>query len=108
MRAYHPHPTIEHLSWDIDRMLRWVPKDWGDGFVLGETMPTPESSGAITPKAQMRVEPETVTITADDTTITGTYFAKGVVLRANRVRLEDCWISNSPTGAAGTITPKNP
>ena len=108
MRAYHQHPTIEHLSWDIDRLLRWVPKDWGDDFVLGETIPTPENSGTITPKAQMRVEPETVTITADDTTITGTYYAKGVVIRANRVRLEDCWISNSPTGAAGTVTIKNP
>ena len=30
MRAYYPHPTIEHLSWDIDRSttaLHFAPRD---------------------------------------------------------------------------------
>ena len=108
MRAYKPHPTLQYAQVDVDGRVLWLPTPRIDGFQIGTDRPMPDNVGCITPHDQMRVEPEMVTITTDDAVVERVWFKKGVTVRANRVRLEDCFINQNTAGASGTKTTKNP
>lgn len=87
--AFKPHPTIPDALVDTDGGIRWRWTETRDGFVLGETMPTPDNTGVPAGTVLEDVTGD-VTVSTDDTVYVGKRFHGKVTVRANLVRFYRC------------------
>lgn len=97
--AWRPHATLPALV-APDGRLRWRFTAGGDGFVPGITEPTKANTGCQVDKASLTVQTSTLTVTTDDTVVENQWLQAGIVIKANRVVVRNCWINEAPADSS--------